>query len=301
MKDWTRQYDNIRKKTALLVAILILCVGMFGTAVAYTTFELAKEVDMIEQYEKQGIESFFQLALIIDHANLNALEGLFESMVAEYGDTFSDEYIIERFTHEVFNSVLESAILSIFIAYDNDDNLIRMAYREDSYNDKIHLIKDIVPGEEFIIIGDTEEDLLFGQGERIYLSGRRFDQLKNTYIFVYVGFEEQIRFSDFITTLETGALSRAKNLINKIALTSMYFVYAMGVVGVIILGVIRKYNMDMLKAYTTVVAQTGVLYPQKNTFGEIAMKEGYLTTDQVEKCLEIQAMELYKKYVKKKH
>ncbi len=297
MTKMTSNYDNVRKKTALLVACLIVFVGLFGTGIAFLSFELSGQLNEIEAYEKEALESFLQLALRVDQANLNTFEMLFENMVTEYGDEVSKEYIIEKFTNEVFDSVLDSAALSIIIAYDEEKEMIRAAYKNQAYEEKLELLEQINVGEELIVINETDKGVVFGQGDRVYLSGRKLNQIEGTTLYLYTGFDEQVRISGFISTLKMDSLHRSQTIINKIAKGSMHFTYILGVISIVMIALIRKFNIDMIKAYASSINDINPILKQ-SAFGEIAVRNGFLTINQVEKCLEEQAMEMYNKYKK---
>lgn len=300
MKSWTNKYDCVRKKTSLLIACLILFVGIFATVVYNMSADLADEIEIMEHHQEKALQEYLQLALDIDQSSLNTMESLFSSMVKEYGDHYPKEYVVERFTNEVFDSVIETMALSIIIAYDENGDLIQVTYKESVYDEKLHFLDDISLGKPLIVLNETDKDLPFGKGERIYLSGRKLTQLRGVTLYVYTGFEEKLRIDNFISTLETESFYRAKDKIRIIAVGAMHFTYFLGFLSIVMIAFIRKFNLDMLIAYTeTIIGDEPIL--NRNALGEIAVRNGYLTVKQVEKCLEQQAEEIYKKHVTDKN
>ena len=280
---WEKKFCQLRRHTSLAIAVMVLIAVFFITLFANRLARLEEQVNRIEAYEQEGVEAFFQLALAIDQNSLNVLERAWDDLL-EDRERLSDSGMIHLFVNQTFDTVIESAILSIIVARDSDGEVLRVVYQKEAYEAVLKRVdlSSFDLREPLVVLGETGEEKGFGDGNRLFLSGRRLMAPGGTQVYVYVGFEEQVRLKDFISTLETDALQETKRLLFQLMQEMHGFMLTVIVYGILLLGLIRRFNRNLMEAY---LEHHEDLLIRPGALGDIAVRKGYLTLGELHQCL----------------
>ena len=263
-------FELFRKRSALSLAVLILGLVFFVTYIASSLNQLQANVEELKNYEREAMEEFLNLSLEIDNNILNQLEQQWELL-----PLLPIENKLEIFTENIIPASLEYAILSIVVVYD-DGQLNSVSFSDPGYD---HFLKnidlhEINVGEELIVINEQEE-VKFGQGDRMFLSGRELKtQNQSTKIYLYVGFHEQIRVQDFISTTNLDLLDKNTDIIRQMLISAIIFMFSVIVYGIILLMLIRWFTTQTIRWFAKI-----------KPFEEIAVHKGYMTEKQAQECL----------------
>ncbi len=271
MIQYINTFEKLRQRAALSLAVLVLALVLFMTFLSHNLYWIQKDVNYLKDYEVGARNSFLELALNIDQGFLNTIEDQWDAM----SNNWTTDLRVMQLQNVIVPSILKSAILSIIVVYDNDE-IKFTAYADNDYDQYIDQIKqEISYGKDLIILNDEVID--FGEGDRIFLSGRNLSTHDNKRVFIYTGFSEKVRIKDFISTTEICTLDR----IHYKTTTVLY-----GVVGFMFFAIL--YGMALMMLIRWFILKAMEAFAKKITIGSIAVKKGFLTEEQIKECLQDQ-------------
>ena len=275
--------EKIRQKTALSIAVMVALSLVFSMLMLHEASVVSDKTEALRQHELEALEDFKQLALLIDRTTLDAFERSWYDLA---GKGYDGEVLKRAFIRKQEN-LLPSIILSVIVT--EKDGAVTMLYEKEEYEkmeDRILAYIEsgfVKPGVN--IIGDG--DIPFGEGDRLFLSGRKLYSPCGSAV-VYVGFDEQIRFSDFINASDSELLASTRQSTVRMVRMVQVFSTLVVIYGFVLMILFRKFSIESLQTYVGCM-QAGLL--KEGLFGDVAVKLGYLTPSQVETCLEEQIRE----------
>lgn len=270
MIKYVTMFEIFRKRAALSMAILVLGLVFFITYLSSSLNELDENINNIQEYEEEAMNSFLDIALEMDRNFLNVLEQQWKNIP----DFYSMEEKIDIFKRQNINVTLGYSVLSVVLVYEDED-LTMISYVHECYDDLFNINDhEIQPGQDLIVLDNDDgcKNVRFGEGNRVFLSGRELDANSvNQKLFVYVGFHEQVRVLDFVNTTDLEMLQENKRIINETLNFSIFFMVAAIVYGVVLLMIIRWFTSKTVKWYA----------------------KDYLTEEQARECLRQQDFDSY--------
>lgn len=274
--------EKLRKKVALGIAVIILLALVFSVTSYENVIKLNDDVAKMEETKYQAMEDFLNLSLAIDNGTLDLLENKWYDLKLRY----EGEELVSNFLREVDN-VSEQMFLSIIVTLDGE--MIYFNYQMNEYNELIKQIEEAIkinPNSRKLIINENGEEV-FGEGERIFLQRRSFYG-GGKMLRIYVGFEEKIRVLDFISTADVETLNSIKNNAESSITNIKMFTYVLTLYGIALMAMFRKFMVDIL---IDIAKTKGIDMNEDKLIGEIAVDNGFITKDQLKKCISMQVQQ----------
>lgn len=277
MIKYISTFESLRKKAALSVAILISLTLIFITIISQSVFLLAQEINYIEEFEAESVESFLSQSLTVDKNFLELWKNDWESY-KELRPTLSNQAFIDSFIKrrlEVFPLISTSSVV-LFIKHENE--IIYIGFKNERYSEYQDLLSQApTPTPNETVVLNSNNETRFGDGNRIFLSGITLYDKESNPLYLYVGFEEKIMYNTYINALNIDALYQAKSQVNKILYKSIVFMLVVIAYGILLMFLIRWFILKSVMWFAKV-----------HPFGEIAIKKGFLTKEQAMECLQDQ-------------
>lgn len=288
MTKYVATFEKLRKKAALSIAILIAITVVFITFMTHSVNNLYEEVDGLESFEAERVEDFLEQSLERDKNFLTLWEKDWEIYSELYGEKLTTEQLIDSFITRRLSIAQEISTSSVVLFIKSDNEIIYLDYRDLRYEQYRKVLEDLTiitpPSGEQIILNNDGRNQRFGTGERIFLTGITLNKDKDDPLYLFIGFHEKIKYESFLNTLDITLLKAIENDAEQILTNSIIYLIIVIVYGLILIFLIRWFT------YRTIL-WFAKIYP----FGEIAIKKGYLTEEQVNECLLTQEIEVKKR------
>lgn len=191
--------ENVRRKVALYTAIILTIVLVASILLGNIMSNIDNDIKNIKNFEKESLDNYEKLIISME-------KSFSKYLISEWEHYKINNIEFERF---VSNYIDHNAPLSIVVLVDEENNIIHAHYTDDRYSD---IKEDIVKNREnhsFIINDDSNK--IFGAGERFYGASGMLDN--NT--FIIIGSTEEIRYENFIGTLDSDILKGVRCNIQK--------------------------------------------------------------------------------------
>jgi hypothetical protein len=278
MIKYIASFEKLRKRAALSIAILIVITVVFITVMTNFVNELNRQVDDLTGFEAERVEEFLENSLERDRAFLRLWQNDWESYILINDGRMTEEQLINSFIQRRLAVVRDISTASVVLFIKHGNEIIFLDYgdeRYENYHDILtNLNIDTPPSYQQVILNDPDFIGRFGSGDRIFLTGVTLSLDEADSLYLFVGFHEQIMYETFVNTLDLDLAYSIKDNAQLVLYVSIVFLFAIIIYGLVLIFLIRWF-----------IYKTMIWFAKIHPFGEIAIKKGYLTEEQVEDCL----------------
>jgi len=278
MNSFFNIINQLRKKISLGAALLVLMLIIFITMQSNVINSLSDEIDQIAYFQKESTEKFLEQALDNHNLFLAFWERDWRAHQTLAPSFLSGEALVYDFIDRRLTVLPQIAPASIAMLIKYNDEIIYFAFQDHRYNEYREIIKNapLPPGDTITIL-NGEVDKQFGKGERIFLSGTTLFYGEKSPVYIYIGFQEQIMYENYIQSVNLQHLNELKHDIQWALYTSIFFMLIITFLGVFCLFFIRLYLVRVTKRINKI-----------SPVGKIAVQQGFMTEEQLGFCLNMQ-------------
>ncbi len=205
--------ERVRRRLLLILMIIVFVLGFSTSFLMVNALSTKKSLLEAESYMLVQMNRFRDLAIDINRSFIDTISGEWLAF-----SNNNDNINIDDFVEQGIRPLKSSAYRSlIVVVYDSNEELI---YNFAEYGDFDYYAHDLTVGS-LIVLGDSGNDVFFGQGDRFYIEGvRLYDQ--DDYFDVYIGFSEGVMYDNFISVIEVGMVREIKNKVANIVFISWF-------------------------------------------------------------------------------
>lgn len=289
MIKYTTNIEKVRRYTALSIAFLVFMTILFISIFSFLAHSLNNVSEDILKYSNQGVEDYLELQVFIQSNFVETLSDSWNVYAENYGHEGIEKAINNFIDNELAPFHTLDAFSMVILSGDGKD-IVHAGYVKEEYEDIIPIFtKGNVPADNNPYVMDSkgsvhrfkDKDLfskhVFGQDNRVFITGTELGEIQGETLYMYVGFYEPVMIDLFISSLNLSLVDRLNGISDSMMLVSAIFMVSIIFYGVILLGIIR---------WSTV--KTLMWFFKTHPVGELAISKGYMTRDQLEECLKEQ-------------
>lgn len=238
--------NKARAIISLLFAVMLFFTTVFIGYFVNENRNVSEGLQEAKEHAKQSEEDYLTFQLQEQELLIETVERIWEDQVTEH-PYISFDTRVDYLTSSL-DRLMIPAYDSLIIAFYKDGELIYTGYRSEVYQPIIDRVLTLDPHHLRSTLVLNDEDVKFGEGERIFVSNTVLEEGIDQEITVYVMFEETVAYQNMIRGLNidtiNGLIERGST-INNTLFMFMFFVLFMGL---IILISLRKLYVDVKHA-----------------------------------------------------